>query len=189
MPDVALRRDDFQPQTKLTRVAKPHHLGTACVGAQITANGAGAFGSQAQWEKQVGGLRVVLQVLQDATRLHRHGEVGSVQRANGVHALQAQHNLVARVVGSSAHDQTGVAALGHDAQWRVWVKRTVSGAGLDDLGDFICAGRAYHGQRLAARALAPVLFPSCQVAIGQYMDGAHDVADFVQQGLHGLSFL
>ena len=89
MPDVALRRDEFQPQAELTRVAKPHHLGAACVGAQVAANGAGALGSQAQWKEQVGGLRVVLQVLQDAAGLHRHGEVGRVQGANGVHALQA----------------------------------------------------------------------------------------------------
>ncbi len=149
-PDFALRRDHFEAQAQIARVAVANHLRAAGIGGKVAADGAAAFGGKAQREQEALLLRRFLQRLQDAAGLHRHREVGRVNGANRVEPLQAQHHLRAAVVGNGAHCQPGVAALRHDG-------RAGRGAGLDHVGHLLRVGGPHHGQRLAARALAPVL--------------------------------
>jgi len=110
-----------------------------------------------------------LQVLQNAAGFGGDGQIGRIDGAHCVHALQAQHDLLARCVGHGADGQAGVAALRHQAD-------ASGGAGLDDGGHFGGAGRAHDGQRLALGALAPVAGVGAQVAVGQHMGGAGDLA-------------
>ena len=50
VPDLALGGHDFEAQTQLAGVAIAHDLRAARVGAQVAADGAAAFGAQAQGE-------------------------------------------------------------------------------------------------------------------------------------------
>ncbi|MDT4853763.1 hypothetical protein FQZ97_880410 [compost metagenome] len=177
-PDLALRRDHFQAQAQVARVAVAHDLRAARVGRQVAADGAAALGRQAQREQVAGLLGGLLQRLQDAARLDGHREVGGVDVADGVQALQAQHHLRAAVVGNGADRQAGVAALRNDG-------RAGRGAGFDHVGHLLRIGRAHHGERLAARALAPVLLVGREVALGQHVRGADDGAQLVEEGRRG----
>ena len=178
VPHLALRRDDFEAQAQVARVAVAHHLCAARIGAQVAADGATAFGCEAQGEEHASLLGLVLQVLQDAARFHSHGQVVGVHVAHRVHACEAQHDLRAAVIGRRAHGKARVAALGHDGGARCR-------AGLDHGGHFLRVGGAHHGQGLAAHAAAPVLFPGGQVAFVEHMGGADDGAQGVEQGGHG----
>ena len=93
MPDLALRGDHFQPQAQVAGIAIAHHLGAASVGGQVAANGATAFGGQAQGEQQASAFSGLLHGLQHAARLGHQCEVGCVHTADGIHALQAQYHL------------------------------------------------------------------------------------------------
>ena len=93
MPDLALRRDDFQAQAQLAGVSVAHDLRAASVRAQIAANRAAAFGAQAQGEQKTGVFCSGLQVLQHTTGFHGDGEVGWVDGTHRIHARQAQHDL------------------------------------------------------------------------------------------------
>ena len=53
-PDLALRRDHFEAQAQVARVAVAHDLRAAGVGRQVAADGAAAFGRQAQREQEAG---------------------------------------------------------------------------------------------------------------------------------------
>ena len=50
----ALRRDHLQAQAQVAGIAVAHHLGAAGIGAQVAADGATAFGRQAQREQEAG---------------------------------------------------------------------------------------------------------------------------------------
>ena len=102
MPDLALRADDFQPQTQIAGIAVAQHLRAACVGGQIAANRAAAFSGQAQRKQESGLLGGALQVLQNAAGLGGDRQVGGIDGAHRVHALQAQHDLLARFIGHRA---------------------------------------------------------------------------------------
>ena len=52
VPYLALRRDHLEPQAQLARVAVAQHLRAAGVGGEVAADGAAAFGRQAQGEQQ-----------------------------------------------------------------------------------------------------------------------------------------
>ncbi len=169
VPDLALRIDDFEAQAELAGIAIAHDLGAAGIGAQVAADGAAAFGRQRQREQVALAFAALLQGLQNAAGLDRDGEVVLVDRTDGLHAAQVQHHLLARGVGRGAHDQAGVAALGHDGG-------AVGRTGLDDGRHLLGRGRAYHRQRLAVDAAAPVLFVGAQVALGKHMGIAHYLA-------------
>ena len=113
--------------------------------------------------------RRLLQRLQDAAGLDRDGEVGRVQAAHRIHALQAQHDCVPL---SSGVAPTARPVLPPCVTMGVPVAaqaRTTSATSLR-------AARPHHGQRLAARALAPVLFLGGQVAFGEDVACADDGA-------------
>ena len=116
VPDLALRGDHLQPQAQMARIAEAHHLCAAGVGAQIATDGATALSGQTQGKQIAFAGSGLLQVLQNATGLHRDAKVGRIHGAHCIHALQAQHNLGARSIGRRACHQAGVAALRHDAQ-------------------------------------------------------------------------
>ena len=177
VPDIALRRYHFQPQAQLARVAVAHDLRAASVGAQVAANGAAALGRHAQGEQKAGLLASLLQGLQHAAGVHRDGQVGAVDGAHLVHALQAQHDLRAAGVGRGAHHHAGVAALGHDAD-------TGRGAGPDHGSHLGRIGRAHHGQRVAVLALAPVLLIGARGRrLGQYLVCCRRSGAVVQAGM------
>ena len=54
VPHLALRRDHFEAQAQVARIAVAHHLRAACVGAQVAANGAAALGSGKLPEGELG---------------------------------------------------------------------------------------------------------------------------------------
>ena len=177
-PDLALRRDHFEAQAQLARVAVAHHGRAAGIGAQVAADGATALGRQTERKQKTGLLRRRLQVLQDRAGLHRHAQVGAVDGAHRVHAAQAEHDLLAAAVGHRAHRQARVAALRHDG-------RAVRRAGAHHGGHLGRVGGAHHGQRLAVLAAAPVAFVAAQVALGQHVGGAHGLAQRVEKGSVG----
>ena len=183
VPDVPLRRDHFKAQTQVARVAVAHHLRAARVGCQVTADGAAAFGGQTERKQKAGLFRSFLQGLQNTAGVHRHGHVGRVDVSHRIHALQAQHHLPARAIGNRADHQPGIATLGDDAHAGCYT-------GLHDGRYLLRAAGPRHGQRLAARTFAPVLFIGCQVAANQHMRSAGDAAQrFNQRGwvVHGAS--
>ena len=175
-PDFALRRHHLQAQAQLAGVAVAHHLGAAGIGGQVAANGAAAFGGQAQGEQKAFFLARLLQGLQHAAGLYRHGEVGRVDGADAVQALQAQQYLGAGSIGDRAHHHAGVAALRHQAH-------TGCRAGFDHCGNLFSRAGAHHGQGVPALAFAPVLFVSGEVALGEYMRFAHEGAQGGAQGI------
>ena len=98
--------------------------------------------------------------LQDAAGFHRHREVVARRwRARAFMRCRLSTTCAPDCVGHAADHQAGVAALRHDGH-------AGGGAGLHHGRHFRGAAGPHHGQRLAARALAPVLFPGAQVAFG-----------------------
>ena len=180
VPDLALGRHHFQAQAQIAGIAIAHHLRAAGVGAQIAADRATAFGGQRQREQQALLVSQILQVLQNAAGFDGEGQIVLVDMAHGVQARQAEHDLLAAVVGGGAHGKPGIAALGHDLH-------AGCGAGLDHAGHFGRVAGAHHGQGLAVYALAPVLLVGGQIAVGQHMGGAHNLAQGFKQsgGSHG----
>ena len=176
VPDFALRGDHFHTQAQFARVAVAHDLRAAGIGGQVAADGAAAFGTQAQREQKASLLRRRLQVLQHTTGFHGDGRIARVHRTHGAHALQAQHNLRAAVVGGGTHHEAGVATLRHDAG-------TCRSAGLDHVGHLLRAAGAHHGQCRAAHTFAPVLLPRAQVSRGVVMGEDVGVADDAAQGV------
>jgi hypothetical protein len=59
--------------------------------------------------------------------------------------------------------------------------RAVGRAGLDHVGHLLRAARAHHGQRLAARALAPVLLVGGEVALVEHVGHADDGAQLIEK--------
>ncbi|OIQ71130.1 hypothetical protein GALL_472540 [mine drainage metagenome] len=166
VPDIAFGGDHFESQAQFACIAKTQHLGTPGVAAQIAADSARTFGRQTQGEQQLCLQGPLLQRLQNAAGLGREGQIGGIQFAHGVHALQAQDNLPARVVRGRADHQAGVAALGHDGQTAGRVFTQEAGAGFNNGCHLRRIRRTQHGQRLAQAAFAPVLRPDAQVAAG-----------------------
>ena len=159
MPDLTLCSDHFQTQAQLAGVAVAHDLRAARVGAQVAANGAAAFGAQAQGKQKTSGFSGSLQVLQHTTGFYGDGQVGWVDGAHRVHAGHAQHDLGARAVGHTAHHQPGVAPLRHDG-------RIGRCAGFDHGGHFLSVTGSHDGERPTLDAFAPVLLPWAQVSAG-----------------------
>ena len=188
MPDLALGCDDFQTQAKVAGIAVAQHLGAAGVGAQVAADGATALGGQTEWEQKTGCLGLLLQAGQNAASLGRQGQVVGVEPTQLVHALQAQHQLAARVVGRAAQYQPSVAALRHDADRLLGVPFTLGDTGLYHSRHFGGAAWPHHGQCAPSVSFAPVLFPGAQVTVGQDMGGPDRDAQLVQQRLHGSGF-
>ena len=176
VPDLALRRHHLQTQAQFARIAVAQHLGAASVATQVAANGATAFGRQAQRKQKAGLVRVLLQRLQYAAGFHGDGQVGAVQRAYAVQAPQTEHDLAPAGVWRGAAHQTGVAALRHQGH-------AGFGAGAHDRGDFGRRARLHHGQRAARMAFAPVLLPGREV-LGQHSLRADNGGELLQQAFH-----
>ena len=122
----------------------------------------------------------LLQVLQNAAGFDGEGQIVLVDMAHGVQAREAEHDLLAAVVGGGAYGKPGIAALGHDLY-------AGCSACLDHACHFGRVAGTHHGQGLAVHALAPVLFVGAEVAVGQHMGGAHNLAQGFKQsgGSHG----
>jgi hypothetical protein len=178
MPDLALRGDHFQAQAKVAGIAIAHHLGAARVGGQVAANGATAFGGQAQGEQQASAFGGLLHGLQHAARLGHQCEVGCVHTADGIHALQAQYHFRARCIGHASHHQTCIAPLRDDGH-------ACGGTGLHHRSHLGRVARSHHGQCHALLALAPVVLPGRQVGgrvvVRQHMGFADDGMERIQQ--------
>ena len=180
MPELTLRRHYFQPQAQITRIAIAQHLGAARVGAQVAANRAAAFCGKTQGEQKPRSRSRFLNALQHATRLHRDGEVGGIQRAHGPQAGEAQHDLLAGFIRCGAHHQPGIATLGHDADAQLSLMLRTQ---ANDLADLLGMGGPHHCQGAAAHPTAPVCFPSTQVArtrLRQHVFNADNLAQCVQ---------
>ena len=160
VPHLAVGGHHLQAQAQLARIAVAQHLGAAGIGGQVAADGATALGGQAQRQQQPGVGRGLLQRLQHAAGLGGERQVGAVDGAHAVQARQAEQHLRAAGIGHAAADQAGVAALRHHAG-------AVRGAGPQHGSHLRGVGRAHHGQRTAAEALAPVQLPGRQVAIAR----------------------
>ena len=77
---------------------------------------------------------MLLHTLQNAASLSHNREVGGVNGAYLVHALQAQNHLLTRGIWHRANHQAGVATLGNNAGEGV-------GTSLYNGGDFLHIGR------------------------------------------------
>jgi hypothetical protein len=176
---LALRVDHFQAQAQVARVAPAQHGGAAGVGGQVAAQGAAAFGRQAQGEQQAARRGRFLHGLQHAAALGGDSQVGLVKKSHAVHALQAQQHLGAAGVGHAAAHQAGVAALGHDGHLGV-------GTQPHHRGHLGRGAGAHHRQRFAVPAAAPVAFKGTEVAFGQHVAAADRGTQPLQQfGAHG----
>ena len=174
LPQIAVGGDNFQPQTQLARIAKAQHLRAACVGSQVAAHGAAAFGRQTQRKQQAFRCGGFLNGLQNATGLHRDGQVSGVKFSNVVQPGQAQQQLRARGIGHRRTHQAGVAALHHHAH----------AAFETELHHHCHLGGVawpHDRQSLAAIAFAPVQLVFRQVAFGQHMRCADGLAQGIEQ--------
>ena len=73
VPDLAVGQHDFEAQHEVAGVAVAQHLHAAGIGREIAADHARALGAQAEREEAVVARGRLLQGLQDAARLDRHG--------------------------------------------------------------------------------------------------------------------
>ena len=102
-------------------------------------------------------------------------------RADRVHARQAQHAPACRCRRASSRPTRPVLPPCGT------MRRAGRGAGLAPRRPPLRRARAHHGQRLAARALAPVLLPGGQVAFGQHVGIADDGAQLSSRSVHAVS--
>ncbi len=174
VPHLAGSGDDLQPQAQLARIAPAQDLRAAGIGGQVAADGATAFRRHAQRQQQPAILRRCLQRLQHAAGFGGEREIGLVEGADAVHALQAQQHLRAAGVGHAAADQAGVAALRHD-------RHAGFGTGAHHGGHLGRAARPHDGQRAAVPAATPIQFPGRQVARGEHVGGSDGAAQRFQQ--------
>ncbi len=167
VPDLAFGGHDLQAQREIARVAIAQHLRAAGVGGQVAADGAAAFGRQAQREQAVRGRRGLLHGLQDAPGLHGDGVVVGVQRAHGGEPGGGQDDRGAGIVRRGAAAQARVAALRHH-------RHAMLGAHLD--GGRHVGGRAGadHRQRRAAIAAAPIQHIGIRVRARQHVGVAQE---------------
>ncbi len=176
-PHLALGGDDFQPQAQIAGVAVAQHLRAARIGRQVAADGATALGSQAQRKQQPGPFCCFLHRLQNAARFSGEGEVRTVDGANAVQALQAQHHFTPTAIRHASHHQAGIAALGHDGYTR-------SGTGPHHGSDLRRRSRTQHRQRMPLLTTPPIALPRHQVSArlaGEYVGGADDGAQLCNQ--------
>ncbi|MNU96139.1 hypothetical protein D3C71_861670 [compost metagenome] len=167
VPDLAFGRHHFQAQRQVARVAVAQHLRAAGIGSQVAANGATAFGGQAQGEQAVGARGGFLHRLQDAARFHGDGVVVGVQVAHRGQAGRGQHHGAAGVVGRGATAQARVAALRHH-------RHAMVQAELHGVGHFLRGTRPYHRQRRPTVTAAPVQHIRRGVLAGQHMGKAQE---------------
>ena len=149
VPDAAVGQHHLQAERQLARVAVTQHLGAAGVGGEVAADRGAALGGQTQRKQPSRRARCLLHLLQDAACLHRDGVVVGVERADAVHALQAQQHRVAALVGRAAAHQPGVAPLRNH-------RRARGRAGLHHGSHLGRAAGPHHRLGAAVVALAPV---------------------------------
>ncbi len=106
-----------------------------------------------QREQAADRLRRMVDHIEDAAGLHRHGHVDGIDIADAVEAGEREHQLARRHLPA---DQPGIAALRHDAHAGLV-------AGGDDEGDLRGRARAHHGRRGA------VIEPALLDEIGRHV--------------------
>jgi hypothetical protein len=137
--------DDFQPQAQFARIAPAQHLRAAGVGGQVAADGATAFGGQAQRQQQAWALAASCSACSTQPASAVSVRLAASMARTRFRPLQAQQHLRAAGVGHATAHQAGVAALRHDGV-------PCCGAGAPRRPPLSVLPGPHHGQRLAVPA-------------------------------------
>jgi len=142
----------------------PHHVDAASVGGQVATDLAGVLGGQRQREQAVGVLGGTAQVAENAASLDHHCVGDRVDRADLVHAIEAEHDVGLVAVRSGAATQAGIATARHHGHTSLLAQR-------QRLRHLFGCARTDYRLRLALVEATPVGEPGCHV-VGC---GGHDV--------------
>ncbi|MNN16188.1 hypothetical protein D3C81_1293180 [compost metagenome] len=174
--DLAIGQHRLHAQHQLARHAVAHHVHAAGVGGEVAADLARVLGRQREREQPVGLLGGTAQVAENAAGLHDHGVGDGVDRADLVHAVQAQDHVDGPAVRRGTAAQAGIAAARHHRHAGLLAQRQRP-------GDLLGRARPDHGLRLALVEAAPVAGPRRHViGRGGHHVGAKGVGQALQEG-------
>src|SRR5262249_13097910 len=130
----------LEAEAEIARVAVAQHLNSPGIGREVAADLAAPLGAETQWEETIDALRRLLDLREDATGLDGHGEIDGIDRADAVHAPEAQDDAASVLAGDGAAAEPGIAALRHDRDPRGMREP-------HDLGNLSGVGGPHHEPR------------------------------------------
>ena len=125
-------------------------MDAAGIGGDVAADLAGAFGGEAQGEETVLGCGGILNGFERCAGLRCERVAGCIDGADRLHAVEAEHDLSARLERGLAADQSGIAALRDDGDALLMRE-------LQDRADLARRSRPEHHWRAPEIAVAPLL--------------------------------